>query len=218
MIPENLRKRIITSTILFTLLFLALNYEIILIILLLLIGILSLIEFFNLSGKIFKNKNLLFISNILFSFYIFLFCCLFFLFTGFIQLKIILFLFLIGCIASDLGGYLFGKIFGGPKLLKRISPNKTISGSIGSIIFTVSVFFVFSYYYQISFSVKIFILAMVTSISCQIGDLLISYFKRKANQKDSGNLLPGHGGLLDRFDGIFLGIPISFLIFILFFK
>ena len=59
---------------------------------------------------------------------------------------------------------------------------------------------------------------MVTSISCQIGDLLISYFKRKANQKDSGNLLPGHGGLLDRFDGIFLGIPISFLIFILFFK
>ena len=177
MIPENLRKRIITSTILFTLLFLALNYEIILIILLLLIGILSLIEFFNLSGKIFKNKNLLFISNILFSFYIFLFCCLFFLFTGFIQLKIILFLFLIGCIASDLGGYVFGKIFGGPKLLKRISPNKTISGSIGSIIFTVSVFFVFSYYYQISFSVKIFILAMVTSISCQIGDLLISYFK-----------------------------------------
>ena len=218
MIPENLRKRIITSTILFTLLFLALNYEIILIILLLLIGILSLIEFFNLSGKIFKNTNLLFISNILFSFYIFLFCCLFFLFTGFIQLKIILFLFLIGCIASDLGGYVFGKIFGGPKLLKRISPNKTISGSIGSIIFTVSVFFVFSYHYQISFSVKIFILAMVTSISCQIGDLLISYFKRKANQKDSGNLLPGHGGLLDRFDGIFLGIPISFLIFILFFK
>ena len=218
MIPKNLRKRIITSTILFTLLFLALNYEIILIILLMLIGILSIIEFFNLSGKIFKNKNLLLISNISFSFYIFLFCCLFFLFTGFIQLKKILFLFLIGCIASDIGGYVFGKIFGGPKLLKRISPNKTISGSIGSIIFTVSVFFILSYYFQILFSVKTFILAMITSISCQIGDLLISYLKRKANQKDSGNLLPGHGGLLDRFDGIFLGIPISFLIFILFFK
>ena len=112
------------------------------------------------------------LSNISFSFYIFFFCCVIFLITGFSKLKIILVLFLIGCIASDLGGYIFGKIFGGPKLIKKISPNKTISGSIGSILFTVSVFFSFFYYLQVSFSVKMFFLAIVTSISCQIGDLL----------------------------------------------
>ena len=89
----------------------------------------SIIEFFNISQKITKNKFIKLIFNTAFIIFVFLFCTMFFLFSNFIQLKIIYFIILIGCIASDLGGYIIGKIFKGPKLTS-ISPNKTISGAL----------------------------------------------------------------------------------------
>tara|TARA_B100001248_G_C27370994_1_gene451627 strand:- start:777 stop:1328 length:552 start_codon:yes stop_codon:yes gene_type:complete len=179
------------------------------------LGILSITEFFSISVKICKNKLSLFISNFFFIFFIFFFCLIFLFASSYPQLKILLTLLLIGCISSDIGGYVFGKIFGGPKLIKKISPNKTFSGAIGSIIFSTFTICFLVYYFNNTLSIKLFLLGIITSIACQIGDLIISFLKRKAKIKDSGNLLPGHGGILDRLDGIFLGIPLGILSFIL---
>ena len=215
MINKNLKKRILTSIGLLFLLFFILKFEIFLIISLFVLGILSITEFFNLSVKICKNKLYLFSLNIFFIFFICFFCLLFLFVSSYLQLKILLILLLIGCIASDIGGYIFGNLFGGPKLIKKISPNKTFSGSIGSIFFSSLIICSLVYYVNNIFSFKFLLLAVTTSIACQIGDLIISFLKRKAKVKDSGNLLPGHGGILDRLDGIFLGIPLGFLSFIL---
>ena len=209
-------KRVITSVILFSLLILTLRYESILIITTMILGVLSILELFALSRRVFTNKFYLFFSNLFFSFYIFFFFSIFVFISGYFQFKILLFLLLLGCIGSDLGGYIFGKIFKGPKLTK-ISPNKTYAGAIGSIVFTSLIFLSFSFYFSIHPYTKIFILAVVTSIFCQLGDLFVSFLKRKANVKDTGNILPGHGGILDRLDGIFVGVPLGFLIFILFY-
>ena len=209
-------KRVITSVILFSLLILTLRYELILIITTMMLGVLSILELFALSKRVFTNKFYLFFSNLFFSFYIFSFFSIFVFISGYFQFKILLFLLLLGCIGSDLGGYIFGKIFKGPKLTK-ISPNKTYAGAIGSIVFTSLIFLSFSFYFTIHPYTKTFILAVVTSIFCQLGDLFISLLKRKANVKDTGNILPGHGGILDRLDGIFIGVPFGFLIFILFY-
>ncbi len=214
MIKENLKKRTITSVILIFLLYFTLKFNNILIITLTLIGVLSILEFFNLSKKIFKNNILLLCFNILISLYVFIFCCLFIYISNIIQLKLLLFLLLFGCIASDIGGYVFGNLFKGPKLTK-ISPNKTYFGAVGSLIFTILIFYCFFYLSNYYLSAKIIILAIITSLACQIGDLFVSLLKRKANSKDTGNLLPGHGGVLDRLDGIFLGIPIGFIVIIL---
>tara|TARA_B100001121_G_C18189873_1_gene389676 strand:- start:56 stop:430 length:375 start_codon:yes stop_codon:yes gene_type:complete len=123
---------------------------------------------------------------------------------------------LIGCVSSDIGGYIFGKILKGPKLT-NISPNKTFSGAIGSFIFSCTLFSSLIYYETKVFNLTIVIIGLIISLFCQIGDLFFSYLKRKANIKDTGNLLPGHGGLLDRFDGIFFGIPFGFIFLILLF-
>jgi len=141
---------------------------------------------------------------------------LFFLFSIFIELKIIIFSLLLGCAASDIGGFLVGKTFKGPKLTK-VSPNKTISGSFGSLILTCIVFSASIFYFTKSFDYKILIIAIVTSIACQLGDLFFSFLKRKSKTKDTGNFFPGHGGVLDRLDGILLGIPIGFITLILFY-
>ena len=209
-------KRVITSVILFSLLILTLRYELILIITTMILGVLSILELFALSKKVFTNKFYLFFSNLFFSFYIFSFFSIFVFISGYFQFKILLFLLLLGCIGSDLGGYIFGRIFKGPKLTK-ISPNKTYAGAIGSIVFTSLIFLSFSFYFSIHLYTKIFMLAVITSIFCQLGDLFISFLKRKANVKDTGNILPGHGGILDRLDGILVGVPFGFLIFILFY-
>ena len=116
--------------------------------------------------------------------------------------------------ASDIGGFLFGKILKGPKLTK-ISPNKTISGAIGSLIFSSFSILIMIYYLTKSFDPYILLIGCIISISCQIGDLFFSYLKRKSFLKDSGNFLPGHGGILDRIDGMLLGIPIGFLTFLI---
>ena len=110
---------------------------------------------------------------------------------------------------------LFGKIFKGPKLTK-ISPNKTIAGAVGSLLFS-AITLSFLFFYFTKNLIHNFFTAIITSISCQTGDLFFSYLKRKAKIKDTGNILPGHGGVLDRLDGIFLGIPIGFILLILFY-
>ena len=146
--------------------------------------------------------------------YIFLFCLIFFIFSENIFFKTLIFILLTGCIASDIGGYVIGKFFKGPKLTS-ISPNKTISGSLGSFVFTCLIFIIISLMFVDDLNYKIFILALITSLAAQAGDLFFSFLKRKAKIKDTGNLLPGHGGVLDRLDGIFLGVPVGLITFIL---
>jgi len=114
------------------------------------------------------------------------------------------------CICSDTGGYVFGNIIGGKKLTK-ISPNKTISGTIGSFIFSILPIFLIDLqnYIDINFdfSLKNILFCLIISLTCQLGDLFISYFKRLNKVKNTGSILPGHGGLLDRIDGIIFAIP-----------
>ncbi len=119
------------------------------------------------------------------------------------------------CVLTDLGGYIFGKIFKGPKLTK-ISPNKTYSGVVGSFLLSLVVGIIFLEYYNKNLlesnSFKISFGILFISLISQLGDLIISYFKRKAKLKDTGNILPGHGGLLDRVDGIIFVIPTIFIL------
>ena len=212
---KNFQKRIYTSIILLLLLFLMIADNHIMAFFLMLIGIFSILEFFKIIKKIFiKNSVKQFFLNIIFIVYIFSFCTFFLTLSSFLHQKILIFIILLTCVASDIGGFLFGKILKGPKLTK-ISPNKTISGAIGSLIFSSFSIFIMIYYLTKSFDPYIFLIGCIISISCQIGDLFFSYLKRKSFLKDSGNFLPGHGGILDRIDGMLLGIPIGFLTFLI---
>ena len=178
---------------------------------LIIFGVMSIIEFLAIISKILKKKLFIYIFNFLFIIYIFVFCILFYNLNSVIGLKIILFALLFGCIASDIGGFVFGKIFKGRKLTK-ISPNKTISGALGSIFFS-SVVINFAFYYFLNlFGIKFLFLSIFTSITNQLGDLFFSYLKRKAKIKDTGKILPGHGGILDRVDGIIFAVPFSYFL------
>jgi len=210
MIDGNLKKRLITSIILFTILVLLLNYNFILIYCIILFGTISILEFTNLLKKINSNIVLKFLYAAIFVVYILYFSLLiFYNLNHGKEIKVITVFILLICIFSDIGGLIFGKTFKGPKLTS-ISPNKTISGSAGSIISSLIIFFIFVnlYDYGIPFY-KLFILTVSISLLSQAGDILFSYMKRKARVKDTGNLLPGHGGVLDRFDGILIGLPIG---------
>ena len=117
------------------------------------------------------------------------------------------------CICSDIGGYIIGKNIGGKKLTK-ISPNKTISGSLGSFCFSMLPLLVFNNFDKFEYylySIDNFLFCLKVSLVCQLGDLFISYFKRKAKVKDTGRILPGHGGILDRIDGIIFAVPYVFM-------
>ena len=210
MITKNIKKRVITSIVLLILVILITVSKISLVFSLLCLGILSILEFLNISKKIFKNKLSMFLTNTFFIFFVFIFCYLFYVFSLFYQFKVILYSILLGCIASDIGGFVFGKIFKGPKLTK-ISPNKTISGAIGSIILSITTVTGLIFYFAGYFDYKILLIGLITSVFSQLGDLFFSLLKRKAKIKDTGNILPGHGGVLDRLDGIFVGLPIGFL-------
>ena len=127
----------------------------------------------------------------------------------------VVFLFVISiCFFSDIGGYAIGRIIGGKKLTK-ISPNKTVSGSIGSFLFSILPLLLFYNFdqYEYSFSINNILFCLLISLVCQLGDLFISYLKRKAKIKDTGFILPGHGGLLDRVDGIIFAVPFAYLLF-----
>ena len=118
------------------------------------------------------------------------------------------------CISTDVGGFVFGKLFNGPKLTK-ISPNKTYSGMIGSFFLSIISALLYTNYYDLVYwTVNILLIAviLISSIS-QIGDLTVSYFKRISKIKNTGKIIPGHGGLLDRIDGMLFAIPFAFILF-----
>ena len=205
-----LQKRIYTSSLLILTVLLIFKFNAILVYFLIILGVLSILEFINLTKKINLNRYILILINSFFIFYVFVYCVFFFFFLNIEIFKLILFILLFGCIASDIGGFVFGKIFKGPKLTP-ISPNKTFTGSAGSLILSTIVVSFLSFFFINILNFKIFLIALITSMFCQLGDLLFSFLKRKANLKDTGKILPGHGGILDRLDGIFLGIPFGFL-------
>ena len=222
---QNLLKRIITSIILLLLLFfINFSHQYIFILSILTLGIIICIESNKLFSKLLitkKNKDDPFISfngkflvlNII------TFCYIFFIFCN-ISFEIyrsesqFFFLYLISiCFFTDIGGYVVGKIIGGKKLTK-ISPNKTISGTFSSFIFSiVPLIIVLNFnYIDLEFNPTNLIFCLLISLISQVGDLFISFIKRKAKIKDTGNLLPGHGGMLDRMDGIIFAVPFSYIL------
>lgn len=208
---NNLSKRIFTSIVLLTILFISIylnKYS-----WLFLVSIASIISFIELKSlikKIWKKKK----SHILLFNLISLIYLFFFTYSAYEIYKIgSLILILLICIFTDIGGYVIGKTIGGKKLSK-ISPKKTISGSIGSFIFALISLFIYLKIYNVNLfdlNISLIFLYLFLCLSCslisQLGDLFISYLKRKANVKDTGSFLPGHGGILDRIDGVIFALP-----------
>ena len=216
---SNIKKRILTSILLIALLIGMFFYSYIMIISLIVIAIISWIEFYALISKILKNNilkdkffrffykalSLIYLSGLVY--------LIFAIESEYSNLKIYLLYSVLVAILSDIGGLVCGKIFKGKKLTK-ISPNKTISGSIGSFIFS-SLLIPFFYKVQIDQTlVNLFLITIIISLTSQLGDLFISLLKRKAKVKDTSDLLPGHGGVLDRIDGIIFAIPLGIFLFI----
>ena len=210
----ELKKRILTSILLLSLLITMYFYSFIMISALIIIAIIIWIEFYALISKIIRrNKS----KDIFFRFmfkaisllYLFLFVYFVFVIESYYpSLKLYLLYSVLVSILSDIGGLLFGKTFKGKKLTK-ISPNKTISGSIGSFLLSLLLIPIF---YEKLILYDLLTLTMITiviSFISQLGDLFISFLKRKAKVKDTSDLLPGHGGLLDRVDGIIFAAPIG---------
>ena len=212
---SELLKRSISSLFLMSLVFLsALINDYIFLSILFIVVILSWIEWIKVIEKI-RFKKLYSIIHILL-FLIYLLVAFIICFNVFVIDKYFFLTILMICVFSDIGGYMFGKTFGGKKLTK-ISPNKTISGSIGSFILSYIGFFLIYLYFGDLLFVRLQIETLVfipffISLICQLGDLFISYFKRRAKIKNTGNLIPGHGGLLDRIDGSIFALPIGFII------
>ena len=213
---KNLSNRILTSVLLLFVLSIGLFINKYLFLMLLIVSsFISFNEFNILTRKAYKKKknflNIVQIFSILFF--------ILFIYTGYdiySRSPIVLIWIILICIFSDTGGFIIGKLVKGKKLTK-ISPNKTISGSIGSFIFSLIPIIIpltinaFDYQNSIHLS-KLIMITLLLSLICQCGDLLISYFKRKANVKDAGSILPGHGGLLDRIDGLIFVVPAAYLI------
>ena len=217
----ELKKRIITSLILLSLLTLMYIYSYIMIISLIVIAMISWIEFYALISKIIKKNT---IKDKLFRFlfktisllYLSLLVYLIFYIESYnLNLKLHLLYSVLIAILSDIGGLVFGKNFKGRKLTK-ISPNKTVSGSIGSFIFSMLLIPLFQGKLVEYNLLMLFFITMLICLTSQLGDLFISYLKRKAHVKNTSDILPGHGGFLDRVDGIIFAIPIGILLFILF--
>ncbi len=212
---QNFKKRIFTSIFLFTILFLMIVNTYVAGYFLMIASIFCILEFFKMISIIFdKEKLKQLVINLCFIIYIFAFSSSFIILLGFIHLKILIFLILLTCVLSDIGGFVFGKIFKGPKLTK-ISPNKTIIGAIGSLVFSGIFITLGAYLLTKNIDPYIWIVGIITSVACQLGDLFISYLKRKSFLKDTGDFLPGHGGVLDRVDAMLLGIPIGIITLIL---
>ena len=220
MINKELQQRILSSIILIPIsIFFIFQESMFFIFFLSLVFLATAYEWLKMSKNI--NIKMLGIIFLLFSFY------LSYLLRTENGFEFFLFVILIS-ILTDIGGYIFGKTFKGPKLTK-ISPKKTYAGVIGSFILSVSGGLIFYEYitavkqiiivifinfepYGISLNLFILLLIMIISIISQLGDLTISYFKRVAKIKDTGKILPGHGGFLDRIDGIIFSVPAIYLI------
>ena len=218
MMQAELKKRIVTSIILIILLWMMYSYSFVMIISLIIIAMITWIEFYALISKIlkkntFKDKFLRFVYKSGSLLYLSLLVYLILSIESFYSdIKVQLTFSILVAIASDIGGLVFGKIFKGKKLTK-ISPKKTVSGSIGSFIFSLFLIPLFNNLLLDYDFLILIIITMVISLTSQLGDLFISYLKRKAKVKDTSDILPGHGGFLDRIDGIIFAIPIGILLF-----
>ena len=199
---SELFKRILSSVILLPLLFyIIISGSFFIISLIIICFVVSCYEWNNMNKN--KSNKIFGFIFLLFSFYTF--------YDLSIELFLLIFVILI-CITSDIGGYFFGKIFKGPKLT-TISPNKTYAGMIGG--YALSLIFLLIITNFIEFPVtpfKLFLLTILLSTVSQAGDIIVSFFKRQANVKNTGNLIPGHGGLLDRIDGMIFAVPTLYLI------
>jgi len=208
----KLQKRIITSIFLIIILYFSLVNNLILTSILLFITFIVLNEFHKIFLKVFNKNKLL---NLIFLFltlsYLIYFSLIIWLFLNskIYENKILLIFILSICISTDIGGYFFGKIFKGKKITK-ISPNKTYSGMFGSFILSFAISLIF--FNQLNLYINLLILTFIISLSSQVGDLIISYLKRKAKLKDTGSFLPGHGGVLDRIDGILFAVPLGIIL------
>ena len=212
---ENLKKRIITSVFLALLLIFMYFYLYILIVSLIIISIITWIEFYSLIAKIFlkdnfQNKFLKIIFKAISLFYLSMITYLIILYQNTDAGIIILFSMLVA-IASDIGGLVVGRTFKGKKLTK-ISPKKTISGTVGSLIFSLLLIPFFTNDLLVNNISLLILITLGISLASQLGDLFISLLKRKANVKDTSDILPGHGGFLDRVDGIIFAIPAGILL------
>ena len=217
MMNKELKKRIFTSIILLSLLTAMYFYTFIMIGSIMIIAIITWIEFYALISKIIKGNRyqdhfFRYISKSASLLYLSIFVYFIFIIESYYtNLKIYLLYSVLVAILSDIGGLVFGKTFKGKKLTK-ISPNKTISGSIGSIVLSMVLIPIFYNELIIYDLFTLIILTIVISLISQIGDLFISFLKRKAKVKDTSDLLPGHGGLLDRMDGIIFAVPLGILL------
>ena len=214
---SELKKRIFTSVILITLLSLMYFYTFILIISLIIIAIIVWIEFYALISKIFKKNNTkdkflrFFYKTISLLYLSFLVYFLILVESHYTDLKMYILYSVLVAIFSDVGGLIIGKTFKGKKLTK-ISPNKTISGSVGSFFFSLLLIPLFmGQLTSFNFLILILITLLISLIS-QLGDLFISFLKRKAKVKNTSDILPGHGGFLDRVDGIIFAIPFGIML------
>ena len=212
----ELQKRLLTSLLLLIIIFFSLNNSTVLFLFLFLLNFFSLIEFNNLFKNIYKKKKQ--------TYFVCFFACLIYIsifsliiwnfLTPFNNKNIISLIFIILiCISTDTGGFIFGKLLGGIKLT-QISPNKTYSGVLGSFFLSITL----GYFYYIFFKdylileINYLIFIALISLISQFGDLIISFIKRKAKLKDTGSILPGHGGILDRIDGVLIALPFGLVL------
>jgi phosphatidate cytidylyltransferase len=191
---SNFKKRFVISLLAFPLIYILLYQKILFNLLIVIIFLFCLYEWI----KIFKKKNIIFFLGLLILFFFLISLIRIYNFEDY-NIKF-LWLILLTWL-TDIGGYIFGKLFGGPKLIK-ISPNKTWAGAVGSIILSQFAFLIFFLDSNYKFNFYILFSQLFLSIIGQIGDILMSYIKRKNNKKDTSNFIPGHGGFLDRVDGL----------------
>ena len=191
---SNFKKRLSVSFLAFPLIYVLLYQKTLSNLLILIVFLFCTFEWV----KIFKKKNAIFFLGLI---VLFVFLLSLLRIYNFEEFNLIFLWLIILTWLSDIGGYIFGKLFGGPKLT-QISPNKTWAGAIGSIILSQFAFLIFFLNSDYKFNITIIFMQLFLSIIGQFGDILMSYVKRKNNKKDTSNFIPGHGGFLDRVDGL----------------
>ena len=196
-------KRILSSIVLLPLIFfIVIEGSFLFAIFLMICFFISVLEWINMSKKLkYKNVGLIFLLISFLSIYN--------LRLNYNDNYIIFMYVIIICVSTDIGGYIFGKLFKGPKLT-IYSPNKTIAGMLGGFVMSILAMHVLIYIYEDqNFSIKLLAFVIFISVISQLGDITVSFFKRLAKIKDTGKIIPGHGGLLDRIDGMIFAFPFS---------
>ena len=212
----ELQKRLLTSLLLLIIIFFSLNNFTVLFLFLFSLNFFSLIEFNNLFQNIYKKKKqLYFVCFFVCLIYISIFSVIIWNFlTPFNNRNTISLIFIILiCISTDTGGFIFGKLLGGKKLT-QISPNKTYSGALGSFFLSITIGHIYYTFFKkyLILEINYLIFIIIISLISQFGDLIISFIKRKAKLKDTGSILPGHGGILDRIDGVLIALPFGLVL------